>query len=85
MLFCRYSDVSLFRRRYHLIILHWLSFLVEEADTEVTHARAIDDGTTQDVTAFLQGETARHADVLHHTAVATEQEGFLAIEPPHRG
>ena len=69
--------IILFRRCCYLIILYRVSFLVEETNAEVAHAWAVDDGTTQDVTAFLQGETWRHGVVLHHTAVAREQQGFL--------
>ena len=37
----------------YIIVSNWVTFLVEEADAEVAHARTVDDGTTQDVTSFL--------------------------------
>ena len=53
----RYFDITLFRRGRYLIILDGIAFLVEETNAEVAHARAVDDGTAQDVTTFLQRDT----------------------------
>ena len=61
----------------------WLALYVDESDTEVTHARAIDDCTTKDISTFLQGKLLRNHIIANHSSVAFEHHRLLTIEPPH--
>lgn len=59
------------------------SILIEETNTEITHSGTVDEGSTDDVLTFLQGQPARQAVVLDHAAVARKNYGFFAVQPPH--
>ena len=60
-----------------------LALSVDESDTEVTHARAIDYRTTKDISTFLQGKLLRNHIIANHPSVAFEHHRLLTIEPPH--
>ena len=60
-----------------------LSGLVDEAEAEIAHTRAVDDGAADDVAALLEGEALGHAVVHDHTPVAGEDDGLFAVQPPH--
>ena len=63
----------------------WLALYVDESDTEVTHARSIDDCTPKDILTLLQGKLLRNHIIANHPSVAFEHHRLLAIEPPHGG
>ena len=62
-----------------------LTLSVDEPDTEVTHARSIDDCTTKNILTLLQDKLLRNHIIANHPPVAFEHHRLLAIEPPHGG
>ena len=63
----------------------WLALSVDESDTEVTHARSIDDCTTKNIPTLLQGKLLRNHIIANHSSVTFQHHRLLAIEPPHGG
>ena len=66
-------------------VSYWFPLSVDESDTEVAHARSIDDCTPKNILTLLQGKLLRNHIIANHSAVAFEHHRLLAIEPPHGG